>query len=358
MRNRIFTTLALATLSLIPAASASADHPGAPLEPGDPIPNAIERTLGGDIEITQNGLFRVDAGPGPDLLTHGPDSEQQIEAAAAAAGQTAQFGTGSPERAVDCTLAREAAERFQMVIYARPASNPDRYDASKPTIRTQMRRMNWVLNRDSLASGGPTADYRVACNVPLSDQTIFVGQLVTQGSSYADIVAAAKAAGWIDYRADFSIFFDGEDPAGAACGIGNIWNDSSLSANNRNNNPNIAGATGDYAVTYRSCWNSNTAMHENGHNSGAVQPDAPHATGYGGWHCWDEQDVMCYSPEVDPCTSRASSSCARTVSTSTAVTTITSTLPQRLASTSPRTGTWARRSTRCPAWPLAAIPPS
>ncbi|MGI9021232.1 MAG: PKD domain-containing protein [Solirubrobacterales bacterium] len=297
MRNRIATTLALSALSLIPAASAFADHPGDPVEPGDEIPSSVERSLGGDVEITQNGLYRVDIGQGPDLLTHGPDTEAQIEAEAAAAGQSAQFGAGSPERAVDCTLSREATERFQTVIYARPATSPDRRTESIPTIRTQMRRMNWVLNRDSLASGGPTADYRVGCNFPLSDQQIFVGNLTTNGSTYAEIVASAKAAGWIDYRADFTIFFDGEDPTGLACGIGNIWNDDSLSANNRNNNPDIAGATGDYGVTYRSCWNGNTVMHENGHNSGAVQNTAPHATGQGGWHCWDEQDIMCYSPD-------------------------------------------------------------
>jgi hypothetical protein len=297
MRNRLATTLVLTTLSLIPAATASADHPGDIPEPGDPVPQAVERALGGDVEVAQNGLYRVDAGQGPDLLTHGPDTKAHIEQEAAAAGQPASFGPGSPERAPDCTLAREDAERFQMVIYARPSGSPDRRQESLDTIRTQMRRMNWVLNRDSLASGGPTADYRVACNFPLAEQTIFVGSLVTNGSSYAEIVASAKAAGWMDYRADHTIFFDGEDPTGQACGVGNIYNDDSLSANNRNNNPDIAGATGDYGVTYRSCWNGNTVMHENGHNSGAVQNTAPHATGQGGWHCWDEQDVMCYSPD-------------------------------------------------------------
>jgi hypothetical protein len=297
MRNRIFTTLALATISLIPAATASAAHPDSGLEPGDPVPRSVERALGDDVEVAQNGLYRVDAGPGPDLLTHGPDTEEHIAEAAEAAGQSAQFGTGSPERAPACTLEREDTERFMTVIYARPAGSPDRRAESLNEIRTQIRRMNWVLNRDSLASGGPTADYRVGCEFPLSEQRIFVGTLVTNGSTYAEIVASAKAAGWIDYRADFTIFFDGNDPSGLACGIGNIWNDDSLSANNRNNNPDIAGATGDYGVTYRNCWNGNTVMHENGHNQGAVQNSAPHATGQGGWHCWDEIDVMCYSPD-------------------------------------------------------------
>jgi PKD repeat protein len=300
MRNRVAITLALATLSLIPAATASADHPGDAPEPGDAVPRPVERALGSDVEVAANGLYRVDAGPGPDLLTHGPDTEEHIAESAAAAGQAASFGPGSPERAPACTLGRQESERYQLVIYARPAGSQDRRAESVDTIRSQMRRMNWVLNRDSIASGGPTADYRVACEFPLTEQRIFVGSLVTNGSSYADIVASAKAAGWIDYRVDHTIFFDGEDPTGAACGVGNIWNDQSLSATNRNNNPNVAGATGDYGVTYRSCWNTNTAMHENGHNSGAVQPNAAHATGVGGWHCWDEQDVMCYSPDGGP----------------------------------------------------------
>ncbi len=36
-------------------------------------------------------------------------------------------------------------------------------------------------------------------------------------------------------------------------------------------------------------------MHENGHNQGAVQRSAPFSTGAG--HCWEDLDVMCYSPD-------------------------------------------------------------
>ena len=270
MNTRIKTLIAATAVVLIPAASASAHHPNSGLEPGDEVPRSVERALGGDVEVADDGLYSVDVGSGPDLLTHGPDTEEQIEAAEAAAGQSAAFGPGSPERAPECTLARQESERFQMVIYARPASSPSKYDESKPSIRTQMRRMNWVLNRDSLASGGPDGRLPGRRATSRCRSRRSSSATVTNGSTYAEIVAAAKAAGW-STTAPTTRSSSTKDPTGQACGVGNISNDDSLSAGNRNNNPDIAGATGDYGVTYRSCWQGSTAMHENGHNSGAVQ---------------------------------------------------------------------------------------
>ena len=184
-----------------PAATASAEHPSPASRPS--LATRCRARLSAASAATSRSptvASTASTSVGPRPAHPRPRHRAADGRAAAAAGQTAQFGAGSPERAVDCTLAREAAERFQMVIYARPASAADRYDDSRPIIRTQMRRMNWVLNRDSLASGGPTADYRVACNFPLADQTIFVGQW-SPGLLAADIVAAAKAGGWFDYRA-------------------------------------------------------------------------------------------------------------------------------------------------------------
>ncbi len=49
-------------------------------------------------------------------------------------------------------------------------------------------------------------------------------------------------------------------------------------------------------------------MHENGHNQGAVQYDAPFSTGDGA-HCNDGYDVMCYA-DGGPTSRYTTSSCS------------------------------------------------
>lgn len=291
MKTRIAAFTTAIVLAILPAAAQA--HEGIHHEAGDEVPHSVERSLGGEVTLTDSGLYRIDMDRGPDLFSHGADTPAEVNADS---GASAAFGSGAPERAPLCTLERDPDERFHVIEYARPASANDRYEASKEIIRSEMRRTNWALNRDSLASGGPTADYRVGCNFPLSDQEMWVGNFTTPGSSFDDIVSAARASNHTDPRADYTVFYDGEDPSGKACGFGSIHNDDRLTADNAN----VAGSTlapkPDFAVIYRSCWQSATAMHEMGHNEGAVQYSAPHSTGTG-WHCWDEQDVMCYSPD-------------------------------------------------------------
>jgi hypothetical protein len=74
------------------------------------------------------------------------------------------------------------------------------------------------------------------------------------------------------------------------CGIGSFLPDETPGATNINN------TGGGYAIAYSGCWDVQTAMHENGHNMGAVQYSAPNSTGSGA-HCYEDQDVMCYSPD-------------------------------------------------------------
>lgn len=74
------------------------------------------------------------------------------------------------------------------------------------------------------------------------------------------------------------------------CGIGSVQPDSSPGAANASN-----GMTPEYARVDngQGCWSATTAAHEIGHTLGAAQLDAPHTTG--GWHCSDENDIICYS---------------------------------------------------------------
>ncbi len=264
--------LALA-LSAVPVASASA-HDGHS-HAAEPSPRLLAEALGQRATPQMNGLYRVPVSGGPDLLTHGPDLQL-----ADAGSRDAELGPGSPERPPVC-----ATGNYQQVLLGRPIGTPDRLASVREPIRAQMRRTNALLNQESLASGGPTADYKVLC-VPGGQ--ISVESFTAAGSSFSQVVAGARAAGYDNPDVDYTIFFD--DPSSNACGVGSYYEDERLSVDN------AANSGGGYAVAYSGCWYGETVMHENGHNQGAVQSGAPYSTGDGG-HCWDERDVMCYSPD-------------------------------------------------------------
>ena len=74
----------------------------------------------------------------------------------------------------------------------------------------------------------------------------------------------------------------------ALCGIGNVFVDDRASSHNAN-------ASGPrYSRVDTWCFGV-SETHELGHNIGAVQPTAPHATP--GRHCTDEYDIMCYDDD-------------------------------------------------------------
>jgi PKD repeat protein len=261
-------SLALALATASPAGAARS---------GDGVSPAVERALGGQVDRTGDGLYRVSV-PGPDLLTHGPDPKAEFEANSH--GQA--IGPGDPERAPIC-----ATSFYERVLYARLAGSPDRFAAETSRIQASVRRIDAVLNEESLLDGGGTADYRVLCD---GSGQIQVDQFTVPGTAtnFSSIVNAARNAGFNDPDVAYVIFFDGT--LSGICGTGNLQADETLSVNNQSN------FGGDYAVTYESCWDGRTPMHEIGHTQGAVQNGAPYASGAG--HCYDGDfsgsDVMCY----------------------------------------------------------------
>jgi hypothetical protein len=223
------------------------------------------------------GVYRINPDVGPALSTHGPDP---VPPGGPRVLRTAGFDEGSPERQPLCA----GSDRFQ-ILYGHAADSPDRLAEMAPRIRASVRRMNAVLSEESVASGGLPADYRVACD---TNGEIDIASFTSDGTSFEQVVSGARAAGFNSKSADYLIFFDGR--WGGTCGIASYYDDQRLAPENRNN------SGGGFGAIYDGCWFGETPMHEAGHLMGAVQYDAPHSTGNGG-HCWEEADVMCYSPD-------------------------------------------------------------
>lgn len=237
--------------------------------------------------------WRVRLPDGETVLTHGPDP---------AAGEDApsheNIGMVGPERGPKC--AAEGTYRG-VVIYAHARDLDNDYDLWSPWIRHMALTAGGVL-RTEAETVGRTATYRLACDgqgrVQVDDVTLAMDG---KDAAFWTIVGALKDQGYDDKREKYWVFYDGGTNCGCS-GTATVHRDDRPRADNRNNRGP------DWAVTYG--LHPQTFMHENAHNLGAVQNNAPHASG--SWHCNDGRDVMCYAdggPKEDfkpaPCLDRA-----------------------------------------------------
>ncbi|MDX6632309.1 MAG: hypothetical protein QOG26_314 [Solirubrobacterales bacterium] len=283
--SKLATALLALSLALLLAASPAAAHELAAehatgidgLRPTQPLtPAQVDRQIGSEAKRRSDGLYKVEmADTNAYTLTHGPDTRQEILAATSESG----FSSSSPQRRPVC-----ATDHYQHVLYAHLPGTADRVGSYRANIQAIMRRTDAVLNRESIASGGPNADFKVLCDGAGQPR---VDSVVVPSLDFATIITAVKdqvSAPSVDY----TIFVD--NPDRNHCGIGTFYPDDSLSSENRN-----LALTG-FAAIYKACWGTMAPMHETAHNEGAVQPNAPHSTGKGD-HCWDETDVLCYAPD-------------------------------------------------------------
>ncbi len=244
---------------------------------------SAKRVIGGKSRLLSNGLFAVTTDDGYRLSTHGPDP---VEA------NGDGLGPGGPERAPFCAP-DPGTGYYQRVLYAYPSNEGNALADRIAAIRSTIRRNDYKLDAESQASGGGRADYIMLCDA-VGEIAVDPFSVPTSNgvATFDEIVDAARDAGFTDTKLDYTIFFDGAAPE-PVCGVGTVTNDDRADINNYNNNSESA----DYGAVYEGCWDGRTAMHENGHNQGAVQLYAPYATGPGGWHCYQGSDVMCYSPD-------------------------------------------------------------
>jgi hypothetical protein len=234
-------------------------------------PSAAAAAVGKSAERLPGGLFRVEPAQGPPVLTHGPDAAMDYLPAPRVAEAPRPPVCGS--------------EYVQHVLVGRLAGLPDRAGAAADARRA-LARVNGMLAREAVASGGASADFRVACE---PSGQVRVDSFVAASPRFEDIVDGARAAGFNRPDVNYTIFFDG--PAvGDFCGMASYVADARPTADNQNNDG------GAYAVTYQPCWDSPALLHEIAHNQGAVQPAAPNSTGTGG-HCNQFLDVVCVAPD-------------------------------------------------------------
>ena len=66
------------------------------------------------------------------------------------------------ERAPVC-ISNPATDYYQQVLYAYPTTTGNNLATHKANIQAQIRRNDYLLNDQSLASGGSEADFKVLC---------------------------------------------------------------------------------------------------------------------------------------------------------------------------------------------------
>ncbi|MDQ3876509.1 MAG: hypothetical protein M3322_13360, partial [Actinomycetota bacterium] len=181
---------------------------------------------------------------------------------------------------------------LQMIIVVPRGSTVDQTVESARRLAAQM---NALLDREARrASGGPGADYKFICAADGQPLVTTEAMPAIDGTSYrtGDLEAELKRRGYTDRKVKY-IMLD-ESPANYCSGP--VIGDDSDSPNNKNN------GTWEYGPTFAEIGNGcqvdpGLATHEVWHTLGAVQPTAPHSSGYG--HCWQGSDYLCY-PDGGP----------------------------------------------------------
>ena len=285
----ISAVVVVITDGAVEAQSVATSQPAA-VPADDPARGLVYAGLERDTSGRCGNLLRV---RGTDKCTHGPDAPPpgfsmgkhvQAEASSLAAASVDCIGDGS------------SGLRVQMMYVHPPGTN--RYAEYLSSFQQWTSDMATIYSASAAQTGG-TRKVRVVHNSACAPVILNVEISASALSSFGGTINALKALGYTRTDRKYAIFGDST----VYCGIGEFQGDDRKIASNRSNfGPS-------FGRTDRSCWGGHTVAHELGHNLGAVNNNAPNASG--GAHCTDEYDVMCYSdsPNYPPmriiCTDRA-----------------------------------------------------
>ncbi|CAA9246502.1 MAG: hypothetical protein AVDCRST_MAG10-1986 [uncultured Acidimicrobiales bacterium] len=271
-RGRLTVLFALVLLApAFPAdAAAPTPRPTPGVAPDGPCAGAIElRSPTGQITCTH----------GPDAAPPGIDIRRPRPPLAATRPE------GSAPTAVTpiCTGDGASGPRVQLV-YARPAGQPDRYDAFATSFQSWAAQIDAGVKESAEQTAGVRRIRFVhdASCTPTISRLVVTAAAVTDFGAFTSQIREAHAE-----RTDrrFLVWMD----ATTFCGLGEFRADDRPDWGNQNN-----GSVSMVGRVDSGCWGIPGALaegHELFHTLGAVQSSAPHSTGFA--HCLDEIDRMC-----------------------------------------------------------------
>lgn len=219
------------------------------------------------------------------LRTHGPDPPG---GPGAAGGPVAGSLDANPDPPV-CVSG--PSTYHNQLLYVHPQDVDSRHDAIADDLRRMVAEINGFLKEEARQEGY-VAEYRFLC----SGDQVQVDEVTlphdNADASFWHVVNDLQDKGYDDPTDKYWIFYDDQASAVSAGGTANVYDDDRDALDNRNNQgPSYAVTWGHLAP--------DTMMHESAHTLGAVQSGSPHFfDNYGGWHCYDEADIMCYGSEA------------------------------------------------------------
>jgi hypothetical protein len=195
------------------------------------------------------------------FCTHGPD-----QAAPFCLAGVCPFPLQlSPPPSYACVDGWTSGDRIQ-VHYAYLTGTSPRPDFER-------RSRDAAAATDAIFVGQTAQHFRFVCDAG----GIAVKPVAVKDGTLGSFIAAVN-----ERRSDRFYLAFNEASSGGGWATGSAQDESSDSARHRGPQYSIVAGFG-----------AATAVHELGHNLGAVALSAPHSTGF--WHCWDERDIMCYA---------------------------------------------------------------
>lgn len=231
------------------------------------------------------GTYQVAAARHP-ICTHGPDAPPPgLEIKRPVPPMSA---TATARSLAVCEGDGVTGKRVE-VLYIHGTTS--RYSQYLETFRTIAEGVDTIYSASAAETGGDrhiryvTETVSGACRPVVRD--VKIADSALNANDWAPLLNAVQAAGYTRTDRKYLQFVD----ATVYCGIGGFAGDTTKSDANRSN------VGPEYARVDSGCWNAGVASHEVGHTLGAVNNNAPNASGHA--HCVDEWDVMCYKDASD-----------------------------------------------------------